>query len=596
MMAGVGMPGNLAGGPGYSGPMKPISRRIRPLLAVLAALAAAQAAAAQASPVPEAGLDELIRLRIERNGGAAPILAVVGERLHARSELPRFYEDRGFQPAWVDAAGPGDRVDALVRALSRSAREGLNPDDYHLERVRALLASARGDDGSGAGLAQGQLADLDLLLTDAFLLYGSHLVGGRVDPVAVHPEWSAARREADLVALLGAALEDGEIEAALESLLPRHPEYQRLRATLDRYRRIAAAGGWPEIPARTLRSGREDEAVPRLRTRLRLSGDLPSPAGDADDGAAGDAGDLRFGPDLEAAVRRFQQRHGLEPDGIVSLETSAILNVPLEERIRQLELSLERWRWLPRELGERHIRVNIAGFDLEVYEGDTVAFSSRVMVGQRFRKTPVFSDRMTYLVLNPTWTIPPGILEQDKLPLIRRDPDYLRQNRIRVFAPTGAEVPASSVDWSAVTGRTGYRLRMDPGPENPLGQVKFMFPNAYSVYLHDTPSRELFDRARRDFSSGCIRVERPLELAAYLLGTDPRWTRERIDAALRNPAEQTVPLPRAVPVHLLYWTAWAEPDGTVQFREDVYGRDAALDAAMRQPPPAVPSQTAAHAS
>jgi murein L,D-transpeptidase YcbB/YkuD len=589
------MPGNMRGWSGYSGPMKPI-RWTTPYLFAFLALTLPCTLGAQAIPDDGAGLDEAIRLRIERNGEAAPILAVVGERLHARSELPRFYEGRGFQPAWVGPAGPGDVVESLVRALSRSALDGLNPHDYHHDRIRALIASARGEDGSDEGLTASQLADLDLLLTDAFLLYAAHLVGGRVDPVAIHPEWSAVRREADLVAALDSALADGDIEAALESLLPRHAEYRRLRATLERYRRIAASGGWPEIPARTLRSGREDDAVPLLRTRLRLSGDLAVPGEDDADGAAAGADDRRFGPDLEAAVRRFQARHGLEQDGIVSLETSAVMNTPVEDRIRQLELSLERWRWLPRELGERHIRVNIAGFDLDVFEGDTVVFSTRVMVGQRFRRTPVFSDRMTYLVLNPTWTIPPGILEQDKLPLIRRDVDYLRQNRIRVFAPSGQEVPASSVDWSAMTGNTGYRLRMEPGPENPLGQVKFMFPNQYSVYLHDTPSRELFDRNRRDFSSGCIRVERPLELATYLLGSDPRWSRERIDAALRNPAEQTVPLPRAVPVHLLYWTAWAETDGTVHFREDVYGRDAALDAAMREPPPAVPSQSAPGAS
>jgi L,D-transpeptidase YcbB len=258
----------------------------------------------------------------------------------------------------------------------------------------------------------------------------------------------------------------------------------------------------------------------------------------------------------------------------------------VEDRIRQIERNLERWRWLPRDLGERHILVNIAGFEMHVMEGDSSIFHSRVLVGQRYRKTPVFSDRMTFLVLNPTWTIPPGILEQDKLPLIRRDVGYLARNNIRVLTANGSPVDPSTIDFNRITGATGYRFRMDPGPENPLGRVKFMFPNQYHVYLHDTPDHDDFDLNWGAVSSGCIRVERSMDLAELLLADSPGWTRERIATrAASGPSEQTILLRQPLPIHILYWTAWVEPDGTVHFRPDIYDRDDPLDEALRQPPP-----------
>lgn len=536
------------------------------LPAVLALAIAADAASAQQS---SSILEERIRSRIEQNGTSAAIIAVGGDRLHAAAELPTFYERRGFQPAWVTIDGPTPLADSVMAAIGGAERDGLRPDDYHLARVRALLAT---------GSAPYTLVDVDLLLTDAFLTYGSHLVSGRVDPVTVHPEWTARSRDADLVQVLEGALSSGEITRSLESLLPEHPEYVAMRAMLARYRSVAARGGLPEIPGRPLRPGERDPAVPALREWARLMGDLPANTRMPSDPELLD-------PALESAVRLLQGRLGIEPTGVVNLHTSALMNVPVERRIRDIEINMERWRWLPRELGHRHIRVNIAGLYVQVLEGDSIAFESRIMVGQQYRMTPVFSDRMTYLVLNPTWTIPSGILEEDKLPLIRRDPNYLADNRIRVLDSAGREVSPTSIDWSTVTGRTSYRFRMDHWAENPLGNVKFMFPNAHAIYLHDTPNRE-FERGRRDFSSGCVRVENPMELAEYLLQDDPRWTRERIDAAVGTGREQTIPVRSPLPVHLMYWTVWAGIDGAVHFGEDIYDRDDALDRALRSAPPA----------
>ena len=552
------------------------------IIAVLAgtsAPAAAQnagqdAGAAQGPATQE--LDELVRSRIEAGAGAVgPVIVVAGERVHARTQLPRFYERRGFSPAWVDEAGPRAVAEQLIAALEGVDREGLDPEDYHLRRIRALHDGST-EGGSGGAATVMQLADLELLLTDAFLLLASHLLEGRVDPASVHPEWNATVSEADLVTILESALAAGAVGPALDQLLPDHPGYQRLRTALARYREIAVNGGFPAVPDKALRPGMTDPAVAMLRDRLRLSGDLPDEQVSTDP--------ERYDPALELAVRRLQQRHGMEPTGVAGLEVNTLLNTPVEERIRQIELNMERWRWLPRDLGQRYVMVNIAGYEVELVDGDSTVFSSRVMVGQRYRMTPVFSDRISYLVLNPTWTIPPGILETDKLPLIRRDPSYLARNQIRVLAPDGREVDPAGIDWSTITGRTSYRFRMNPGPENPLGRVKFMFPNRYSVYLHDTPDRDLFDRTDRAFSSGCIRVERPLELAEHLLAGSG-WDRARIDRALERPGEQTIPLPQPVPVHLLYWTAWTEDDGRVHFRRDIYNRDAALDAALELPPP-----------
>ncbi len=528
---------------------------------------------------PADELANLLRSRVEsENGVQNRLIAVGAERLHAANELPRFYRGRAFEPAWVNDMGQLPVADSLVAAVERAVYEGLDPAHYHMDRIRQISRELGRAHATGAGLDLERLAELDLLLTDAFLVYASHLAGGRVDPATIHPEWSAQPRSVDLVAKLDMALATGEVVSALEELLPSHPGYGRLREALADYRRVAAQGGWPEVPGRTLRPGMRDPGVALLRQRLRLTGDLTSSWRGADE--------QLYDHEVEEAVRRFQARHNVEPTGIVGLETSGYMNVPVERRIRQLERNLERWRWLPRDLGERHILVNIAGFEMHVMEGDSSIFRSRVLVGQRYRKTPVFSDRMTYLVLNPTWTIPPGILEQDKLPYIRRDVGYLARNNITVLGANGQAVDPRTIDFSSLTGRTGYRFRMDPGPENPLGQVKFMFPNQHHIYLHDTPDHDDFDRTGGAVSSGCIRVERSMDLAELLLSASPGWTRQRIErAAATGPVDQHMPLRRPLPIHILYWTAWVEPDGAVHFRPDVYDRDAALDEALRQPPP-----------
>lgn len=517
--------------------------------------------------------EPLLRGRIEllRAGGEA---TAAGDPLLARRALPAFYDERAFEPAWLDAAGLL-RVDSLLSAVAQAARHGLEPAAYHLEALTRLREAA------GAGTAStAELVDLELLASDGFMLLGSHLLQGRVNPETIDPEWLANRREATLETVLVQALEGRGIAASLASMAPQQPRYRRMVDARERLLELARDGGWPTIlPGERLEAGLEDPRVQALRARLRASGDLE---GSAPDGPV-------FDDALADAVRRFQARHGLDVDGVVGPATLTALNVTAADRARQIEINLERWRWLPADLGARHIEVNIAAFDVKVVERGRVVRSHRAVVGRQYRQTPMFSGVMTYVVLSPYWHVPPTIAAVDKLPVIRQDPGFIGSQHMTLLDQrTNQSVDPGTVDWGAMTGaefNRRYRLRQDPGPDNALGAVKFMFPNRHNVYLHDTPSRELFGRASRSFSSGCIRVQDPLDLAAYLLADQPNWTRERIDKAVATRVEHTVPLSQGLPVHLLYWTAWADEGGVLHFRDDIYGRDGAVRHALEMSPP-----------
>jgi murein L,D-transpeptidase YcbB/YkuD len=473
-------------------------------------------------------------------------------------------------------------VDALIKTIHEADFRGLKPSDYHLSKIEVILKEARKNQNEGKALVPGILIDLDLLLTDAFLIYSSHLLAGCINPETIYPEWSGGScREADLTKLLQTALDSNQIEETLKNLLPTQPEYIRLRQALARYRDIAAKGGWRIVPdGLKMQKGHRGVRVVKLRERLI--------AEESPDQELHNSSDL-FDDDLEQTVREFQKRYGLKVDGIVGPQTLAALNVPVNERVRQIELNMERWRWLPQNFSQRYILVNIANFELDVFENGKTVMTMRVVVGKRYRRTPVFSGKMTYLVLSPYWYIPRSIAVQDILPMVHKDPDYLIKQNIKVFQGWGAETKefsSKTIDWTKITDENfNYRFRQEPGPNNSLGRVKFIFPNKFNVYLHDTPHRELFAKSVRTFSSGCIRVEKPIELAEYLLRDSHEWTREDILAAIDKGIEKTVWLPEPIEVHLLYWTAWANEDGSIQFRNDIYGRDKLLDDALRKEPP-----------
>jgi murein L,D-transpeptidase YcbB/YkuD len=499
-----------------------------------------------------------------------------------------FYKSRDYRPVWLDDRGPLPQARSLVDTIRQADREGLKADVYHLSVVEPMLQkleAAKTDEGQPD---PDVLADLDLLLTDAFLLYGSHLLAGRVNPETINPRWGVASRQRDLTEILISTLErDGSIRKALEGMLPSHEGYPALREVLARYREIARNGGWPRIPSGPmLRPGDRDERIPLLRERLLISNDLRP-------GAPDSGGSDFYNPYLEQAVKQFQSRHGLFPDGVVGPATLAALNVSVEWRIRQIELNMERWRWLPEELGRRFVLVNTADFYLEVVEDDELRFFMKIIAGRKARRTPVFSGRITYLVINPYWNIPHKIAVRDLLPKIQADPEYLQRESIRIlesWKEDAPEIDPKTVDWSSITKwNLSFRFRQDPGPRNALGRIKFIFPNKFAVYLHDTPSHHLFQKIRRSFSSGCIRIEKPYLLAEYLLASDPRWSREKLVEAVESRKNRVVKLRESVPVYLLYWTAWMDGKGQLQFREDVYGRDPALYEALIEGPTVRPS-------
>lgn len=539
------------------------------------------------SPLPVSGTGEspqptsrtiadLLRIRLE-TGQPFERIRLGPEIVLAKNALPDFYDQRFFAPAWIERQRPKKSAYKFLEVLRRVDEEGLNPNNYHIETIeRHLKEIEKGHPNTEL------LVDFDILLSDAFLMLVAHFNKGSINPETIDPEWHARRPGYDPVPVLIKALKTDSFYETLRQQLPSAPEYSGLRAALERYRRIQADGGWPTLASDiTLYPGTRGSVFPILRRRLEISGDGQNLSGVADPEA--------YDALLVEAVRGFQVRHGLNPDGVIGPATLAALNITATERVRQIETNLERWRWLPQELGEKYILVNIAAFELYLLESGNDALRMKVVVGKPYRRTPVFSDRMTYLVLNPYWNVPRKIATEDLLPKFRKDPGLSKKLGIKVFHGWGAdaqEIDPTKIDWTQISKNNfPFHLRQDPGPENALGQVKFMFPNKFEVYLHDTPARDLFQKESRIFSSGCIRLEKPLELAQYLMEGERRGGRKALEQLLQKEKSFSVRLPKTVPVHLLYWTAWVDRENMLHFRPDVYDRDKSLGEALAKKPP-----------
>jgi len=478
--------------------------------------------------------------------------------------LGEFYRARGFRLAWGEAGS--ERRAALLADLKTIARaEGLDPRAY--------------DPAEG-----GSDIESDLRLSAALLRLGRDLSLGRVAPDrALGGTGIAPSRSFDGLRFLRGLAERRDLAAQAAQVRPPFVAVARLREAIAALNETINAGGWPRLPdGPKMVPGESDERVVLLRQRLAVSGDLK-----ADAAAEG----TLYDPALAEAVRRFQTRHGLEPDAAVGGRTLAALNVSAEDRLRQLALNLERWRWVSPSLGHRYVVVNIAAATLDLVEDGAVQQSMRVVIGDPGHPTPGMVSNMASLVLNPPWSVPASIAAREILPKLQRNPNYLATSNLKIvdYPADSPESAGDGIDWNAMGGRFPYRLRQDPGPDNALGRLKFNLRGSDDIYLHDTPNRRAFTRANRALSHGCIRLERPVDLAEALLGD--RW-RGRIDSALESdPKTRTLRLERTVPVYLLYWTAWVEADGTLQFRDDVYGHDRRLRAALTRPRAAPTSPT-----
>ena len=494
---------------------------------------------------------------------AAELERTIGTHSSELLSIQRFYADRAFAPIWVAEAEAGPRAQAAHAVIQSAVFDGLDPREYGSRAIEGRLIAR----------THGELADLEFLLSRALVNLGGDIATGRVQPRSVDPELHLAPKRIEPLLVLSNAAAATDLPAFLRSLAPATPEYGRLKAALAEYRAVAERGGWTSVPSGVkLEPGARDERVRKLRARLVETGDVIGSGADP----------LVYDDALVSGVKRFQLRHGLADDGIVAAGTLTQLNVPVERRIEQMLLNMERRRWMPVELGDRYVFVNLADFTLKVVDAGRTVHDTRVVVGKPFFRTPVFSGMMTYIVLNPYWHIPASIATAEILPKLRRNPGYAASQNIRVLTRGGDEVNPHSVDWSSLgAGSFPYRLRQDAGEKNSLGRIKFMFPNQFNVYLHDTPSRDLFQRSVRSFSHGCVRVYKPLELAEILLRDDPDWSRARMDAVLARGQQSIINLERPIPVHLTYLTAWVNKDSSVNFRDDVYGRDKRLEKALK---------------
>jgi murein L,D-transpeptidase YcbB/YkuD len=478
-----------------------------------------------------------------------------------------FYAQRHFTAAWANPAN----VQQLLSGLASLDSDGLLPADYDLPALQATTTAA-----DWATASPQQRADFDVAATGAYITALVQLARGKVDPVRLDPTWNfdpAALDPQQGMSMLQTSIDEGSVDQAFAMARPQNPLYAQLRDALKQLRATAAGGGWPTVPeGPSLKPGMKDPRVGALRARLVAGGYLDPTLAHGD----------HYDSPLTDAVKRFQADQYLDADGSVGADTLTALNVPIDTRIGQVRVNLERARWLLHALEGTFVVVDVAGYKISFYRDGKPVWKSRVQVGKPYRSTPIFRSQITYITFNPTWTVPPTILKNDILPKVRANGSYLANNRIRVLDSKGNTISASGVNWSNPRGIT---LRQDAGPGNSLGQVVIRFPNSFSVYLHDTPHQDLFSKAKRDTSSGCIRVEHPLELVQLLFNDDEKWNRQAIDDRIATKKTQNVTLPTSVPVLLAYWTVDIGDDGKLAYKPDVYQRDGALLAALDKPQP-----------
>ncbi|MET4106137.1 L,D-transpeptidase family protein [Hymenobacter sp. UYP22] len=506
----------------------------------------------------------------------------------------KFYRERDFRLGWFRNHELVPQARTLLGVINKAADEGLDPKEYKtkdFDKLFSDLEAAQGDSTRRNTLEK----EIDVALSGTYFNYASDFYRGTVDPRAVKAiDWNIKRNKIKLHKALMTILKERESTYGYYDFEPLHPEYDRLRKALSDYRTIQRNGGWATLPAGTrLKPGDASPAVAALRARL-LGQDAAAPAATAATATPTVAvsnkpgqpatvapAAVKYDSELVAAVKEFQTENGLKPDGIVAGETLRLLNIPVNQRIDQIMLNMERWRWIPKKFEASYLLVNIPEYTLHVVEDNKEAFTMPVIVGKTLNATPVFSDKMEFVVLAPYWNVPYSIIDKELRPKLAANPqatlDRLDMEVVKGWGAKATPIDPSSVDWANLTPKTWkYTLRRRPGPKNDLGDVKFIFPNSNDIYLHDTPHDELFSQTKRGFSHGCVRVAEPIKLAEYLLRDKLGWDRTAIMDTIAGRREKYVTLPEKLPVYLVYFTTWVDDAGKVHFRDDIYGHDKAL--------------------
>lgn len=485
-----------------------------------------------------------------------------------QQELPdsirEIYSSVAYRPLWYQDGVLTPRARNAIARMELADSDGLNAADYKISALDAHRPNGE--------IPAWEIPGLDVALTQSLLHFASDLYAGRLSVSRADPKWHIPEAKFDASAWLTTVLTASDIGSALDGLAPTHPVYRNLVKALKDHQMLREAGGWPEFPAkgpRKLEPGKSHEQVALLRERLRVT-----------DGPLASTDDLQFfDADLETAVKSFQRRHGLNDDGVVGRRTRAALRVPIETRIDQILAALERWRWMPRDLGTSYVLVNVPAYRLWYYDNGEPELTMRTIVGKYKRQTPTFAASISYFVLRPKWYVPHKIAVKDLVPKAQEDPEYYQKGGYVIYEKaTGLEVDPANVDWS-VHGEGKpfpYRLVQGAGASNALGDIKFMFKNPYGVYLHDTSSPRLFTKDSRAFSSGCVRVQQPLELASRILSEADPVTPESVGEMIAGaPKNRHLTLTEQVPLYVVYLTSWADEENAY-FYEDVYRRDRKL--------------------
>jgi len=530
----------------------------------------------------ENGIDTSIRRFLESSSPEKKP-TVGSSELFSSAVIHRFYGERNFGPAWVRDHNLPEIAYEMRYEIAQAKFDGLNPDDYHLKAINGFFEKFESAKKVGKLMETNDLAAVDVLLTDAYIMLSSHLFLGKVDPESLKTSWSIQRNVPEMMIdhQLGAAIQSGSLRSNIEGYYPAFTIYKKMRDGLrnlfDEQKRFEKepVAGWKNLKIdKSIKVGDSHNQIPEIRDRLYFWGFL-KPYQTIDEKA--------YDSLMMDGIKMIQKRFGMEPDGAIGQGTIRALNQKPLDMIATASVNLERLRWLPDTIKDIElILVNTANFQLDFIQKLDTVLTSKVIVGKSYHSTPQFSALMFYIVFSPTWTVPTSITRNEIVPKIKKDPNYLARNNMKLLNSTGGTIDPSSIDWSKVSARSfPYTVRQEPGENNSLGLVKFMFPNKNSVYIHDTPSRSLFEREDRALSHGCVRIQKPFDFAKILLSHDSAWTDEKIKTAMHQPKEQIVSLNRKIPVAIIYLTYWSDSRGNISFRNDVYNRDSEIYAALK---------------